>query len=54
MRLKFEESIMTTIIILTSILLFGIPDGNHPIKTACGFTALWLVCYYIMTFDIKP
>ena len=53
MRLKFEESVITTIIILTNILVFGIPSGNHPIKSICGFTALWIICYLIITFEIK-
>jgi len=51
MKLKFEESIITTIIILINILVFGIPDGNHPIKSIIGFTALWIICYYMMCID---
>jgi len=51
MKLKFEESIITTIIILINILVFGIPAGNHPIKSIMGFTALWIICYCIMSYD---
>ena len=51
MRLNFEESIITTIIILINILVFGIPTGNHPIKTIGGFTALWIICYYMICMD---
>ena len=58
MILNFEESVITTIIILTNILVFGIPGGNHPIKLIVGFTALWIVCYYMLSSnwikDIEP
>ena len=51
MKLKFEESIITTIIILLNILVFGIPEGNHPIKSILGFMGLWIVCYLSLLFN---
>lgn len=52
MRLKFEESIASTIIILTSYLLWGNP--NLPIfNIIFGHFILWLMAYFILTFDLS-
>lgn len=51
MKLKFEETIMTTIILLISVLLFGIPQV-HPIKSFIGLLVLWVMGYVILSYDI--
>ena len=51
MKLKFEESIMTTIIILINVLVFGVPNSN-PVKSFIGLLVLWVIGYVILSYDI--
>lgn len=50
MKLKFEETIMTTIILLISVLLFGVPNSN-PVKSFIGFVVLWVMGYVILSYE---
>lgn len=52
MKLKFEETIMTTIILLISVLLFGVPISN-PVKSILGLWVLWVMGYVILSYDIN-
>ena len=52
MKLKFEESIMTTIIILINVLVFGVPNSN-PVKSFIGLLVLWVIGYVILSYDLN-
>jgi len=51
MRLKFEESIMATIVILTSFLIIGLPS-NVLVDLIIGSVVLWIMAYYILSIDV--
>ena len=51
MKLKFEESIISTILILINVLVFGIPNPN-PVKSILGLWVLWVMSYVILTYNI--